>query len=158
MNLEANKEALLEAIKAERAYQDEKWGTVHERSFKSLAGWYLIAREELVEAQDAWNSHLGNKYALAELLQFVASCYAYFEQSGEELDRSLLQWHLDEGAPSLEDRLVEIEVRIDGVKREMPNKKSGGSQYCFMDACAMAMATILEYGIVTRETLKEHQP
>lgn len=159
MNLEANKEALLEAIRAERAYQDQKWGPLSERKFKSLAGWYLIAREELREAQDAFNGYSGNDAALAELLQFVASGFACLEQlEREPFDEETLRWCLSEHPRPFEEWLVAAEFRLDMCKIDIYNRDDSQGAYRFGSAIAMGMAALIQHGIVTRETLKEHQP
>lgn len=151
MNLEANREVLLEAIKAERAYQDAKWGPLSGRSFKSLAGWYLIAREELLEAQDAWNSERGNDAARAELLQFVASGFACLEQLEKEpFDEETLRWCLSEHPRPFEEWLVAIEFRLDMCKIDIYNRDDSQGAYRFGSTIAMGMAALLQHGVVTR--------
>lgn len=156
MNLETNKEALLEAIKQERAYQDAKWGPLSERKFKSLAGWYLIAREELLEAQDAFNSRSGNEQALAELLQFIATGHACMEQL-EIVPTDYLMPHC-EHEHDFEWWLVAIEFRLDQTKRSLFTLEHDDAEEFFLDAICVAMACLLQHGVVTRETLKERQP
>jgi hypothetical protein len=48
-----NLERIFENIKAERAYQDEKWGTIEEHPHTMLE-WVLIAEKELKKGLDSW--------------------------------------------------------------------------------------------------------
>lgn len=70
---------IFEAIGRERAYQDNKHGTIEERP-KCLAGWLLIMQHELGEALVAWNTSHSNDSSLMELLQVAAVGVACLEQ------------------------------------------------------------------------------
>jgi hypothetical protein len=70
---------VFEAINDERAYQDQKWGTIEEHPH-SVAEWLLIMKGELAEAMDAWVKAPGDCEALREILQVVAVGVACLEQ------------------------------------------------------------------------------
>lgn len=66
------------AIEAERAYQNHKWGN----NPHDVGGWLSILRVELREAEDEWCGEQGNRGALAEILQIVSVGVACLEQHG----------------------------------------------------------------------------
>ena len=74
-------EEIIKAIKRERAYQDEKWGTVKDHPH-DVPGWILIMQSELHEATEAWVHCGGDAEALREVLQVVATGIACLEQHG----------------------------------------------------------------------------
>lgn len=68
------------AIQKERKYQDEKWGA---EKPQSLAGFLLIARKELDEAEEGWmNGRHDGHSPLSELVQVAATCVAALEMYG----------------------------------------------------------------------------
>lgn len=73
-------EQVFDAIKNERTYQDFKWGDIEQHP-QDIAGWLLIVRKELEEAEHSWVK--GNPdESLKELLQVVATGIAALEQHG----------------------------------------------------------------------------
>jgi hypothetical protein len=75
-------EQVFEAIRAERAFQDTKYG--QDRA-QSLPGFILIAEAELSEAKLGWCKNLPGKSApLNELVQVAAVCVAALERYGVE--------------------------------------------------------------------------
>lgn len=70
---------ILQAIRNERDYQDDKWGRGRAHS---VAEWLLIMELELIEAKEAWCKGKGDPDALQELLQVVAVGFACMEQHG----------------------------------------------------------------------------
>ncbi len=73
---------VLELVKQERDYQDKKWGTIEERS-QSIPGFMLIAKKELIEAEDGWCKNVqGRHSALREMIQVAAVAIACLETHG----------------------------------------------------------------------------
>ena len=72
---------MFQAIVAERAYQEAKWGTLAQHPH-DVAGWLLVMRKELDEALTAWASTRGDDAALLEILQVVSVGVACLEQHG----------------------------------------------------------------------------
>lgn len=72
-------EEIKTAIERERAFQDDKWGTIHEHPH-TLLEWIEIMLEELREARRAWFK-LSSEDALRELLQVIATGIACIEQN-----------------------------------------------------------------------------
>lgn len=71
---------VFEAIRVERQKQDEKWG---KDKPQSLAGYMLVIRKELEEAEDGWLKDLPGKSApLNELVQVAAVAVAALERYG----------------------------------------------------------------------------
>ena len=73
--------ALFDAIDREREYQDRKWGTIQEHPHE-VPGWLLIIQSELNEAMEEWVHNGGDKEALREILQVIATGVACLEQHG----------------------------------------------------------------------------
>ena len=72
------------AIAAERDYQDAKWGDLDEKN-QSLAGFLLILRKELEEAEMGWMKNKGGRdSALGEIVQIAAVAVAALQQYGLE--------------------------------------------------------------------------
>lgn len=72
------------SIKEERDFQDQKWGTLEERS-QSIPGWMLILRKELDEAEIGWCKNVQGKHSsLAEIRQVAAVAIACLQQYGVE--------------------------------------------------------------------------
>ncbi len=69
------------AILRERAYQDEKWGTIEEHPH-TVGEWLLIIEAELQEAKQGWVKGRGDVDALREILQVSAVAVACMEQHG----------------------------------------------------------------------------
>lgn len=163
MNLEANKEALLEAIKQERAYQDANWGPLSEQKPKSLAGWLTIIEAELDESRQGWVKSAGNNAALEELLQVAATWVACISQSRtgpiEEwlpsfLDSSIkiaeadISGEYDEA--SLEQLLGELKHRHLSLVWKRTRASESEQMYTFIKLGRHIMLTLLRHGIVTR--------
>ena len=72
---------ILHAVEREREYQDRKWGAVKEHPH-TVGEWLLIMEKELAEAKDAWCTQRGERGAMEELLQVVATGFAAMEQHG----------------------------------------------------------------------------
>ena len=73
--------SVLEAIKRERVYQDNKHGTIEQHSH-SVGEWLLIMEDELQEAKNAWCREHSDTRALEEILQVIAVGVACLEQHG----------------------------------------------------------------------------
>lgn len=72
------------AVQREREYQDAKWGTIEEHP-QSIAGYLLIIRKELEEAENGWMKNAsGRDSALQEILQIAAVAVAALQQHGLE--------------------------------------------------------------------------
>ena len=69
------------AIRRERSYQDEKWGTIAGHPH-TVGEWLLIMEKELREAKGAWISQRGDIGALEEILHVIAVGCACLEQHG----------------------------------------------------------------------------
>jgi hypothetical protein len=77
-------EEVFALITAEREYQDAKWGSIEENQ-QSLAGFLLIIRKELEEAEAGWMKNVPGKHsALSELIQVAATSIAALQQYGSE--------------------------------------------------------------------------
>jgi len=73
---------VMKAIKTEREQQDLKWGTLNEKQ-QSIAGYLLILRKELEEAEKGWMKNVPGKHsALSEIVQVAAVAIACLEQHG----------------------------------------------------------------------------
>lgn len=71
---------VLKAITLEREYQKKKWGP---NKPQSLAGYMLIVRKELEEAENGWNAgKMDGDSPLSELVQVAATCLAALEEYG----------------------------------------------------------------------------
>lgn len=68
------------AIDTERTHQDLKWGTISQHP-QDIAGWMLIMRKELEEAEEAWVNG-DPEDCLNEMLQVIATGVAGLEQHG----------------------------------------------------------------------------
>lgn len=73
-------EKIIDGIKEERQYQDNKWGTIDTKPHQ-LPAWLLIMKKELIEAEDAWMKKT-NEEVLCEILQVIATGVACLEQHG----------------------------------------------------------------------------
>lgn len=74
------REAVFDAIAAERVRQDLKWG---KDKPKSLPGYLMVVEAELAEAKQGWIKNLPGKSApLNELVQVAAVCVAALERYG----------------------------------------------------------------------------
>lgn len=71
---------IFNAINDERAFQDQKWGDLHNRPY-DLGTWLLIMEAELQEAKHALLKE-GIENTLQELLQTVTVGVAALEQHG----------------------------------------------------------------------------
>lgn len=77
-------EEVFDAIRAERAYQDNKWGTIEEHPH-SITEYLLIMRKELEEAENGWMKNAqGRHSALQEILQVASVAVAALQQHGFE--------------------------------------------------------------------------
>ncbi len=77
-------EQVVELIRNERMFQDEKWGTIEEKN-QSLAGHLQVLESELDEAKHGWIKNVPGKHsALSEVVQIAAVCFACLEQYGAE--------------------------------------------------------------------------
>jgi len=75
-----SREGIYRAIDDERAFQDQKWGDLHNRPH-DLCTWFVIMEAELQEAKQAFLKE-GHANALCELLQAVTVGVAALEQHG----------------------------------------------------------------------------
>lgn len=74
--------AVVDAIEIERHFQDCKWGPI-ETNPHTLAGWLLLMRKELDEAELALiKGGVGRDAVMQEILQVVALGAAAIEQHG----------------------------------------------------------------------------
>lgn len=70
-------------IRLEREHQTRIWGSIDNRS-QSVAGYCLIVKKELEEAEDGWMKNKeGRNSCLAELLQVAAVAVSALEEHGE---------------------------------------------------------------------------
>lgn len=69
---------IIEAIRREREYQDQKWGVKPH----TVGNFLLIMEGELEEAKQGWRKGTGDTDALRELLQVIAVGIACLEQHG----------------------------------------------------------------------------
>jgi len=69
------------AIRAEREYQDGKYGSISER-YLSLGDWLVIMQAELHEAMEAFVKGRSPVPCLAEILQVVSVGVAALQQHG----------------------------------------------------------------------------
>lgn len=77
-------EEVFEKIKAERSYQDAKWGSLEEKN-QELAGYLVIIEKELEESKNGWMKNKdGRDSALAEIVQIAAVAVACLQQYGFE--------------------------------------------------------------------------
>lgn len=75
-------EEVVESLKLEREYQDEKWGTLDQRQ-QSIAGFMLIIKKELEEAENGWIKNVEGKHSsLAEIRQVAAAAIACLQTHG----------------------------------------------------------------------------
>ncbi len=75
---------VMEKIQEEREYQDNKWGSLQERS-QSLPGYLLILKKELEEAEAGWMKNVsGRDSAMSEILQIAAVAVAAMQEYGFE--------------------------------------------------------------------------
>ena len=74
---------VIDAVREERAYQDAKWGALHERE-QSIPGFMLVLKKELEEAENGWikNNTAFRSTALEELIQVAAVAIACLEKHG----------------------------------------------------------------------------
>lgn len=77
-------EEVFELIKKERENQDNKWGSLEEKQ-QSIAGYMLVLKKELVEAEDGWMKNVSGKHSsLSEIVQVAATAVACLQQYGSE--------------------------------------------------------------------------
>lgn len=70
---------IFKAIERERAYQDDKWGTIEDNPH-SVISWLRLMDEEITEAAGAVAD--GKEEAMREVLQAIAVGVACLEQHG----------------------------------------------------------------------------
>ncbi len=77
-------EEVVASVKEEREFQDKKWGPLDERA-QSIAGFILVLKAELDEAEAGWIKNVQGKHsALAEIRQVAAAAIACLEKYGIE--------------------------------------------------------------------------
>ena len=77
-------EEVVESLKQERERQDKKWGSLEEKQ-QSLAGYMMVIRKELGEAEEGWMKNKEGKHSsLAEIRQVAAVAIACLQQHGIE--------------------------------------------------------------------------
>ena len=69
------------AIRSERSYQDQKWGSISKHPH-SVMEWIAIMEAELAEAKEAWVKGADNHTVLQEITQLVATGVACMTQHG----------------------------------------------------------------------------
>ena len=75
---------VFDAIRAERAHQDAKWGTLEQKR-QSCAGYIMVMEWELNEAKAGWMKNVeGRHSALSEIVQVAATAVACLEQYGHQ--------------------------------------------------------------------------
>lgn len=75
---------IIDEILYERKLQDFKWGSIEEKK-QSVAGYLLIIRKELEEAEQGWMKNIEGKHSsLSEIKQIAAVCVACLQQHGLE--------------------------------------------------------------------------
>lgn len=71
-------------IRAERAFQDNKWGTIQDNPH-AIGGWILLIEAELDEAKRALiKGGEGRDSVMQEILQIAALAHAALEQHGAD--------------------------------------------------------------------------
>lgn len=78
--LKATLSEVLEAVKRERKYQDQKYGQLESRMM-SIGDWILVLEEEVAEARLAWVKGRSED-ALREILQVATVAVAAILQHG----------------------------------------------------------------------------
>jgi hypothetical protein len=77
-----NFDQVITAIAAERAYQDDKWGSL-EMKQQSVAGYLLVLERTLDHAKTGWVGNMdGRQSVLSEILQLAAVAVACLQQHG----------------------------------------------------------------------------
>lgn len=77
---------VIEAVKAEREYQDYKWGSLEEKN-QTVEGYLLILKSEVDEAIQGWMKNKeGRDSVLSEITQVAAVAVACLQQHGCEHD------------------------------------------------------------------------
>ena len=74
-------EDVMGAIREERAFQDEKWGTIKQHPHE-VGAWLTIIRKLLCDADAAWSSKNGDDAALDEIRKIVSTGIACMQQHG----------------------------------------------------------------------------
>jgi len=75
---------VVQLVKAERDFQDNKWGTLEQRQ-TSISSFILILEAELEEAKAGWCKNVPGKHsALRELIQVAAVAFACIQTHGAE--------------------------------------------------------------------------
>lgn len=75
---------IFKLIKAEREKQDLKYGSLESKN-QSVAGYLLIIRKELEEAENGWKNNIQGKHSsLSEIKQIAAVAVACLQQHGIE--------------------------------------------------------------------------
>lgn len=73
-------EDVMEAVRAERAYQDVKWGADRQQS---LPGYLMVMEAELIEAKKGWiKNRVGKSAPLNEIVQIAAVAIGCLERYG----------------------------------------------------------------------------
>ncbi len=92
----SNRLSVFDAIVAERAYQDEKWGTIKDNPH-TIPEWILIMEKELAEAKAAYFQRPADREMLDEIRQVIAVGVACLEQHGvvERIDPDQIEWYCD---------------------------------------------------------------
>lgn len=156
--MSATIDELQAAIARERAYQDRKWGTVQENPH-ALAGWLLIAERELDEAIEAWIRKPGDREAKAELLQFVSTGEACYEQWLAEMGdggahESVGEWLLQVGERPLEEWLGCMKAVFVDVWRKVQLMESLSARFLFSKIVNVGKVALLQHGIVERDAIE----
>ena len=77
-------EEVVESLKQERERQDKKWGSLEEKQ-QSLAGYMMVIKKELEEAEEGWMKNIEGKHSsLSEIRQVAATAIACLQQYGVE--------------------------------------------------------------------------
>ena len=78
---------VLDAVHAERVYQNRKWGTIFEHPHE-VGGYLTLIRKLLGDAEAAWSTQRGDIGALDEIRKIVAVGIACMEQHAPPVPRS----------------------------------------------------------------------
>jgi hypothetical protein len=89
--MKRKREEIFRAIEHERTYQDRKWGPLEKQNNRDVERWLSAVREELAEAEEAYDISDDPARAFAlEMVQVAAVAIAALEQlSPDEMDESV---------------------------------------------------------------------
>lgn len=76
-----DRQKVYKAIDSERDYQNRKWGNIQQHPHE-VAGWLVLMRDHLRDAEHAWATRATDDSALDEIRKVLAIGVACCEQHG----------------------------------------------------------------------------